>query len=367
MLAVSVRTHLGRLGLGNAVIASLLVTACSPVASSPPTSPGGSVPLQETPGGTPSASVFVSPVPPSAIGATGLIAFVSADRYPDRTLRSDVHVLDLETGVVVNRTPEWQATGTFVPYSVNLSPMWMPNGDLLVQADIEESHGSEVYRAGPNGEPMEVTDDVALGTSAGPELAPDGSSFAWAYGFAGASGLWNFDFSIGGTSILLNARELCSSCNLTPQVAYPTWSPEGDKIAFSAMPNGRAGLSILDIESGEVVSLTDDPDLEEFQPAWSPDGTRIAFERGSRTSMAPGDADIYIVDVATGTVTQLTREPGRDGSPSWSPDGTQLAFESDRGGKLAIYLMNADGTNPRPVAASAEADLSNPAWWHPGP
>ncbi|HRV90640.1 MAG TPA: hypothetical protein P5526_00590, partial [Anaerolineae bacterium] len=40
-------------------------------------------------------------------------------------------------------------------------------------------------------------------------------------------------------------------------------------------------------------------------------------------------------------------------SPAWSPDGTQIAFLTDRTGRWEIWLMNADGSNPRPMFSEA--------------
>jgi hypothetical protein len=43
-------------------------------------------------------------------------------------------------------------------------------------------------------------------------------------------------------------------------------------------------------------------------------------------------------------------------SPVWSPDGDQIAFVTDRDGVWAIYVMNADGSNQRPLPISLEID-----------
>jgi hypothetical protein len=70
---------------------------------------------------------------------------------------------------------------------------------------------------------------------------------------------------------------------------------------------------------------------------WSPDAKRIAFTRVD----ARGNADIWLLTVATRESTRLTISPADDSDPSFSPDGQQLAFVSDRSGRPAIWTMPA--------------------------
>ena len=70
-------------------------------------------------------------------------------------------------------------------------------------------------------------------------------------------------------------------------------------------------------------------------PLWSPDGTQIAFE-----SSRSGNKTIYVMDADGSNPRRLTSYSGIDISPSWSPDGTQIAFESDRDGYWDIYVLD---------------------------
>jgi TolB protein len=81
-------------------------------------------------------------------------------------------------------------------------------------------------------------------------------------------------------------------------------------------------------------------------PAWSPDGRRLAVQVNNHDTHSSA---IWIVNVTTGEIRVLSR-PGAtdlDETPSWFPDGTRLAFQSNRSGTMEVWVMNADGSNPR--------------------
>jgi Tol biopolymer transport system component len=62
-------------------------------------------------------------------------------------------------------------------------------------------------------------------------------------------------------------------------------------------------------------------------------------------------AHIWVIDVASGSATRLAPHaaPRLDETPSWFPDGKRLAFQSDRTGRMEIWTMKTDGTDPRQV------------------
>lgn len=49
-------------------------------------------------------------------------------------------------------------------------------------------------------------------------------------------------------------------------------------------------------------------------------------------------------------------KPWNNVSPAWSPDGSQIAFLTDRTGRWEIWVMNADGSNQRPLFSKAVND-----------
>jgi Tol biopolymer transport system component len=106
-----------------------------------------------------------------------------------------------------------------------------------------------------------------------------------------------------------------------------TWSPDGKRFAFGAQRGGHDVLAILQVEDGRRVREISAPGVEEISnPTWSPDGGSIVF-----AGIHGGISDLYRVDLSTGRVDALTDDPFSELHPAFSPDGRSIAFTTDRG------------------------------------
>ena len=90
-------------------------------------------------------------------------------------------------------------------------------------------------------------------------------------------------------------------------------------------------------------------------PTWSPDGNIIAF-----ASDRDGDLEIFVMNADGTEIRQLT-DNVVDSAPEGSPDGELIAFVSDRDGDLEIFVMNADGTAVRQLTDNDDTDTV-PLW-----
>jgi hypothetical protein len=128
------------------------------------------------------------------------------------------------------------------------------------------------------------------------------------------------------------------------EIVNPSWSPDGHAIVFSAMSGGFSDLFLYDLREGSLNQLTHDA-FADLQPIFSPDGRRVAFvtDRFS-TDLPTLNAGVYglaILDPATGTIDAvLTFERGKSINPQWAPDGRRLYFLSDRSGLTNVYVID---------------------------
>ena len=91
---------------------------------------------------------------------------------------------------------------------------------------------------------------------------------------------------------------------------------------FRVIGTGRGGSGRLAPDGTDLKALTSGS-FDDREPHWSPDGTTIAF-----SSDRSGNYDIWVLDVASGQVTPVTKNPANDFLPTWSPDGREIAFVS---------------------------------------
>ena len=137
-----------------------------------------------------------------------------------------------------------------------------------------------------------------------------------------------------------------------------SWSPDGQYIATA-----RGGdIWVMDADGSNPRNLTNYLAGDQ-EPAWSPDGQHIAFSsnRAGRISAQAPAMDIFVMNADGSDPRNLTDSATSDTSPAWSPDGSHIVFQSDRDGNQEIYVMAADGSNLRNLT-NHEGDDFGPAW-----
>ena len=122
-----------------------------------------------------------------------------------------------------------------------------------------------------------------------------------------------------------------------------SWSPQGDKIVFSAKSGSSDALFIFDVNKSKnksVKAIKKTFDLEGiFRPSWNPINNKIAFVGNNGIS-----SDIYIYDLDEDSLENLTNDWYSDVQVSWHPNGNELLIISDRGSHISTGFR-ADSVN----------------------
>lgn len=178
-------------------------------------------------------------------------------------------------------------------------------------------------------------------------------------------------------------------------------SPQGDRVAFCSVTDGRGEVWMLSVDGRERSLLVETP-TDSWIGGWSPDGKNLVYVHGD-----PENRSNFLIDVATKHVTPIrlpvsdavwdwshdgtewltvsssSRETGRqiqrvrtDGSgltclttpatdnisPRFSPDGKKVLFSSTRTKRSQLYVMDRGGKDVRQLTKYEDRSSSNGCW-----
>jgi TolB protein len=188
------------------------------------------------------------------------------------------------------------------------------------------------------------------GTNSSPAWSPDGSKLAFMSSAMGDQGIVLTDADGSHIRRLTLTKAVSTS---------PVWNPKtGQQIIFVSDRGGDPVLYQMNADGSNIEKIAM-PDMGYVvDPSWSPNGQLLAFA-WRRPS---GNFDLYIMDIISRALVELTRDAGRNERPSWAPDGRHLVFESTRTGSRQIWSMLADGSEPKQLTFSGQNESPN---WSP--
>ncbi|RMF00312.1 MAG: hypothetical protein D6768_13085, partial [Chloroflexi bacterium] len=133
----------------------------------------------------------------------------------------------------------------------------------------------------------------------------------------------------------------------------PAWDPQQEWRVVSAAGNGLLAIDVNNEDYRQQLTNI----LGDGSPVFSPDGRFIAV-----TTRGQDGTNIFRLNADGSGRVQLTQTPLWEGirpdqstqpwnnvAPAWSPDGSRIAFLTDRNGRWEIWVMNADGSDQRPL------------------
>lgn len=239
-------------------------------------------------------------------------------------------------------------------HTISLTPRWSPDASRIAFTCYAQPGQSSVPSA-----QICIYSTVASrmisfprfrGTNSSPSWSPDGSQLMFMSSMLGSPELFITDAAGSRPKRLTFSNGANTS---------PSWNPKtGQQVAFVSDRGGIPQLFTMNID-GTNQSKVDLPDMGYvIDPAWSPNGQLLAFS----WRRPNGNYDLYIMELVTRQLVELTRDVGRNERPSWAPDGRHLVFESTRTGTRQIWSMLADGTEARQLTTQGQNESPN---WSP--
>jgi hypothetical protein len=235
---------------------------------------------------------------------------------------------------------------------INLSPSVSPDGKyvaylteksfLAIDLFVADAHTGEILHKLTSTGTKNHFDQLSFINSAG-SWSPDGKKFVFVAYAKGKNVFLVFNMDKG-------KLEEEFAIDGVSSLADPAWSPIGSTIAFSGMTEGVSDLYLLNVKTRKVTQLTHDRHAD-FQPSWSPDGKVITFvsDRGEETDFdtyAFSKMQLTNFELETRTITPLKIfENGKHINPQYSPDGKSIYFISDQDGFSDIYRYSLDSTD----------------------
>lgn len=250
---------------------------------------------------------------------------------------------------------------------------------------------------------LTVDDFAAIHKVSDARLSPDGALIAYVVKTVSLKQDKTFTDiyeipAAGGDEIQLTSDEFDSAHpNSSPK---PRWSPDNKSLAYLAKRDKKPQLFLLRRNGGVAMQLTDVKQyISDF--AWSPDSKKIVL---IMTDLDPNDTDddkdkdkkktappivvtrvqtkfdtsgylndyrdhIYVMDIESKEIKQITSGAWDDANPRWSPDGSQILFDSNRSENADsnrnkdLFVIHASGGEPKKLTTNEGPDDS--AEWSP--
>ncbi len=226
--------------------------------------------------------------------------------------------------------------------SIAISPAWCPGQGRIACTSYDQ------------GQPRLVAVDVATGVAttistasmpSAPAYSRDGKQIAFA------------TTESGDAEIYIARADGSQPRRVTfnPGIdTAPSWSPSGERLVFTSDRCGKPQLFLMDADGTDVQQLTFTGEWNDSAD-WSPTAARIVH-----VCMIDGKFELALISPAGGEWRRLTVGGGCE-NPRWAPDGRHIVFARSQGGERNLWILDVQSGGLRQLTASRESSY-NPAW-----
>ncbi|NQD71439.1 tolB protein precursor [Sphingobacterium shayense] len=227
---------------------------------------------------------------------------------------------------------------------MNVAPAISPNGKLVafmsekdlfsIDLFLADANTGEVIRKLGSRTTSKDIDEFSFLESAG-DFSADSKRFAFSIFSDGKNKLMVVDVQTGKTLAVVAMGDIVEFTNIS-------FSPQGDRVAFSGLKNGHSDIFTYDLNSKELLQLTNDK-YSDFQPSFSPDGKhivfstdRVSFDNPSRSVDIP--LGLALLNLEDKTIEDIEVFPGANNlNPHFSGDGKSILFLSNGDGFRNLF------------------------------
>ena len=141
-------------------------------------------------------------------------------------------------------------------------------------------------------------------------------------------------------------------------IRSPEWSPDGNNIIFSGQDfNGESDIFLLNIETSQLLNLTNDI-YTDRDPSFDPSGKNIVFSSDRLKNSYNNGLDLFIMELSSGDIRLLIQDEAKKIFPTWSKfDAFKIYYISDKSGIPNIWSMSIEKNNKESIILRQETDI----------
>lgn len=229
------------------------------------------------------------------------------------------------------------------------------NGRIAFERRLDGNDDFEIWTIKPDGTGLEqVTDNDSQDRY--PTWSANGDMLAFVSNRDGDEEIFVVGIRDNGTPAGPPERVT----NNSTSDSDPAFSPNGKRIAFSGSNFGDPEIYTIRTD-GDPTSLRQitNNDAEDYEPNWSPDGATIAYSKLTLVPVGGGFSlvrNVYTTQAAGGGTEDQITTTGSSGDPNYSPDGQQLVYKDS----FDLEVINADGSGTPRTVTSGDTPAFSP-------